>query len=429
MKVAIVSNYLPKYHRIWSGAEIIAVTLADILKSKKCEVFFITLPFDFEVADYDYKVYSIKASLQKLGTVSRNFPLDISAIINVYRKLKQEKPDIVHINAKYLFIPTMIACNILKIPALFTVPDYFILCPTMTLRKTDNTICRKKQGFHCYQCITSLTSGTHGGITDALHGLIKMVPKLLLGIPFYIRAKVFNCFINKVDAFVVLSNSSMNRLIDYGIPKEKVNQIYHYKLGMPKETNEKITNPSVLFAGKFSRENGTDILLEAFSETAKKIANAKLYLVGWPDESFREEMEDKIATLDIKDSVIILGKRDNAEILSLISKCDTVVVPHQWPKEFGPVILIEALAMGKPVVTSMIGGTDEFISNGENGFLVENYKNPGAFSEKMVYLLSDTSKAEEMGEKGKMKISFLFGEDSSNAMISLYNKFKGKRIC
>ena len=127
MKVAIISDYLPKYHRIWSGAEIIAVTLSEMLKNKGCDVFFLTVPFDFSVQDDTNRVIPIKTPLKRLGTVSRNFPVDIGAIINIYKFLKHEKPDIVHINAKYLFLPTMIACRILKIPTLFTVPDYFIL--------------------------------------------------------------------------------------------------------------------------------------------------------------------------------------------------------------------------------------------------------------------------------------------------------------
>jgi len=422
MKIAIISDYLPKYHKIWSGAEIISMTLSEMLKSKGCEVFFITAPFDFLVQDDANRVISIKTPLKKLGTVSRNFPVDIGAIANIYKTLRKEKPDIAHINAKYLFLPTMITCNLLKIPTLFTVPDYFILCPTTSLKKANGAICEKNQGAHCFECISSLTSGTHGSVADAVHGFIKKIPKSLLKIPFYIRAKEFSHYIKRVKAFIVLSASSRKRLIDYGIPEEKVHHIYHYKIGTPKESSEKIKSPSVMFAGKFCKENGTDILLDAFAETVKNVKDAKLYLIGWPEESFKKTMDNKITSYGIKNNVIVLGKRENPEILSLISKSDVVVVPHQWPKEFGPVILIEALAMGKPVITSRIGGTDEFVVDGENGFLIKDYKNAYAFAEKIIYLLSDTEKAKEMGDKGKEKVAFLFWDGSSSKMLQLYTK-------
>lgn len=413
MKVAIISDYLPQYHKIWSGAELIAVTLSDMLKTKGGEVFFLTTPFDFSIQNDGNEIYPINTPLKRLGTLSRNFPIDVCAIRNIYRILKEKKPDIVHINAKYLFLPTLIACLRLKIPTVFTVPDYFIFCPTTFIRKPDGSSCTGYHGKNCYECLSVLSDGS-------FKKLVGFTPSFFIKNLLALRAKEFDYFLKQVSAYVVLSNISKNRLVNYGIPAEKVKLVYHYKLATLKETEENIATPSAVFVGWLSEENGTDILIKAFGFVANKIKQAKLYLVGTGKDNFITNIKTDIARLNIVDNVIFLGKRENREALSIISKCDIAVVPHQWPKEFGPLIVLEAMALGKPVITSRIGATDEFVKDRENGFLISDYKNPEAFAEKILYLLNNPDMIKAMGEKGREKISFLFDDSQAKEMLNLY---------
>ena len=96
------------------------------------------------------------------------------------------------------------------------------------------------------------------------------------------------------------------------------------------------------------------------------------------------------------------------------------VIPHQWPKEFGPVILVEALALGKPVITSAIGATHEFVKDGENGFLVKDYANPDAFADRIIDLLSDMDRLKDMAQKAKRSTGFLRDGSAENEMVKLY---------
>lgn len=418
MKAAVISDYLPGFHRTWSGAEIIASSISDMLKGRDCEVFFATTPFDFS-PNRPARVFEVRTPLKRLGTVSRNFPLDAGAISGLRGLLKREKPDVVHINAKYLFLPAMIASMSLDIPTVFTVPDYFILCPTTSLKTPGGEICDKNHGAWCMGCITGLNSG-RDGMEGLLHGAIKRIPKWMLSAPFYARARQFDYFIRKVGAFVVLSKESKKRMVGHGIPEEKVRQIYHYIPSRPDETAERITNPSVFFAGKLCEENGTHILLEAFAIALRKVPNAKLYLAGWAEEPFRRVFNRLIEALGITNRVEVFEKKKNPEILAMIAKSDIVVVPHQWPKEFGPVILIEAVAMGKPVITSAIGGTGEFVSDGVSGHLIKEYGRPSAFAEKIAGLLSEPHRAREMGQNGKERVSFLFDGSQTDKLLDLY---------
>ncbi len=420
MKVCIVSDYLPQYHRLWSGAELIATTLGELLMERFCEVFFLTTPRDFLTVDDHNNICFVNTAAKRLGAVSRNFPIDIRALWDIYKTLKAKKPDVVHINAKYLFLPTVITCLRLKIPIVFTVPDYFIFCPTTFIRKPNGSSCTTYHGAHCYDCLPILSKGP-------IKKLVQHVPKFIMKALLALRAEEFNYFLQKVDAYVTLTKASKNRLVEYDIPEKKVHVIYHYKLTTPRESKVDITNPSAVFVGWLSEENGTDILVKAFALVAREIPYAKLYLVGTGHDSFIEQLKEQIVTDNITDNVVFLGKRDNDEALSIISKCDVVVVPHQWPKEFGPVILLEAMAMGKPVITSRVGATEEFVQDGKSGFLISDYRSSTEFAKKMQYLLDNPERARKMGENGRNSVSFALGNLLADKLINLYSTLLSPR--
>lgn len=415
MKVCIVTDYLPKYHKLWSGAELIAVTLGQMLSDSRCDVFFLTTPWDFHHTDNHATVYPVNTPAKSLGALARNFPIDIWAFRDICGRLREIKPDVVHLNAKYLFLPTVRACLRLRIPVVFTVPDYFILCPTTFIRRPDGSNCTAYHGARCCDCLEILSNGP-------VKKLVRYVPRFLLKMLLALRARQFNRLVPKLSAYVTLTRISKDRLVEYGIPVEKIRVIYHYRLASPGKTDVKVDGPAAVFAGWLSEENGTDILIEAFAVAAKTVDRAKLYLIGTGADWFEQKIKRRIADCGITDRVIFLGKRANPEVLSIISQCDVVVVPHQWPKEFGPVILLEALALGKPVVTSRIGATDEFVEDGENGFLITDYSKPETFAEKLTVLLSNPDVAKIMGEKGDKSLAFLKDDSTAREMIELYRQ-------
>ena len=414
MKVAIVSDHLPGYHKIWSGAELIAVTLHDMLKKTGAEAFFITSTFDANENRQYSNVFEVKTPLKKYEVVLGNFPVDLKAIADLRRILKEQKPDIVHINGKYLYLPSIIVCSILKIPFVYTVADYFLFCPRTFIRKPDGSRCEHYHGPECLECLSEMKEGS-------VKEIVSRVPAPLLKIFFQIRKALFNHYNQKVKTYVALSETSKNRLIEYGIPPDKVRVIYHYFLKELKETKEKIDPTSAIFIGWLSVENGIHVLVEAFIKVLKDLPEAKLYLIGTGKDKFVAGLKEKINSSNAQDNILFLGKKENAEALSIMEKCGVVVVPHQWPKEFGPIVLIEAAALGKPVVTGRIGATHEFVSDKSNGFLVDSYWDPSAFAEKIHFLLSNPETAREMGRKGKDNVKFVFDNSYADELIRLYN--------
>jgi glycosyltransferase involved in cell wall biosynthesis len=87
--------------------------------------------------------------------------------------------------------------------------------------------------------------------------------------------------------------------------------------------------------------------------------------------------------------------------LSAYVDADVFVLPSRH--EGFPMVLLEAWACGKPVIASRTGGLRELISDGETGILFEP-KNHKELAEKILYLLNDPAKAEEIGRKAKLLV-------------------------
>ena len=126
-----------------------------------------------------------------------------------------------------------------------------------------------------------------------------------------------------------------------------------------------LDKPIVLFVGNLIKRKNVDSLLEA-----KKIANSDYYLVVVGDGPLFKKLKKKVEDENIRD-VIFTGSRDDVE--NIIPSCDLLVLPS-FSESFG-LVLIEALACGKPVIGSNVGGITEIITD-DVGLLVDPNKIP-----------------------------------------------------
>lgn len=121
--------------------------------------------------------------------------------------------------------------------------------------------------------------------------------------------------------------------------------------------------PVVLFVGNLIKRKNVDSLIEA-----KKIANSDYYLVIVGNGPLYKKLTKKVEDENIRD-VIFTGSRDDVE--NIIPSCDVLVLPS-FSESFG-LVLIEALACGKPVIGSDVGGIGEIITD-DVGLLVNPKK-------------------------------------------------------
>jgi glycosyltransferase involved in cell wall biosynthesis len=120
-------------------------------------------------------------------------------------------------------------------------------------------------------------------------------------------------------------------------------------------------HPAVVFAGRLTAAKDLELGLRAMA----RIGSAALTVVGdGPDRARLERLRDE---LDVPAS--FLGARPRGEVLGLMRAADVVMLPSAW--ENFPHGVVEALAMGTPVVATRVGGVPEVVRDEENGLLVD----------------------------------------------------------
>jgi phosphatidylinositol alpha-mannosyltransferase len=156
---------------------------------------------------------------------------------------------------------------------------------------------------------------------------------------------------------------------------------------------------NILFVSRLEKRKGLNYLLQAFKQLKEEIPDCRLIVVG-PGTRLRRRYERYVAKSGLKD-VVFVGLVAYDELPRYYKTADVFCAPAIASESFG-IILLEAMAMGKPIVASNISGYANVVSHGVDGLLV-----PPADKDKLtkalISLLNDESLRRQMGAKGRAK--------------------------
>lgn len=168
----------------------------------------------------------------------------------------------------------------------------------------------------------------------------------------------------------------------------------------------------VTAAGRFSPEKGFDVLIDAASEVIKQHPEVGFVLLG--DGPLRDDLTRRIAHQRLEGRFILGGFRTDLD--SLLGSADVHVLSSHT--EGLPVIILEAMAAGVPVVATRVGGVPEVIEDGLHGFLAEP-GNAASLAEKLNLLAADSSARRSMGGASRLRIAEQF---SSSMQAQRYHE-------
>jgi glycosyltransferase involved in cell wall biosynthesis len=166
------------------------------------------------------------------------------------------------------------------------------------------------------------------------------------------------------------------------------------------------------------KRKGQEIFVAAAQQIAMKHPDVQFVLIGsvFPGNEEHEVQLRRLAE-PLGDRAVFTGEVE--DIKAAYSSLDIVVMPSGMPEPFGGVV-IEAMAMGKPVIATGIGGTPEQVVDGETGLLVKP-NDSDALAAAMNRILSDKSLAAAMGRAGKQRYLERFEfEEFYHSMKMLY---------
>lgn len=155
--------------------------------------------------------------------------------------------------------------------------------------------------------------------------------------------------------------------------------------------------------GYFNEQKAQVDLLQAFQLIVSKRSDVQLFIVGWG--RLEKELKKTTKNLGLEDRVIFTGKLSRTEVFEILAVTNLFVLSSHW-EGFGRV-LAEAMALGKPVVSTDTDGSREVVVNGKTGILVP-IKNPQILAEAILDLLGKPDLMAKMGKEGLKRVTKLF---------------------
>jgi glycosyltransferase involved in cell wall biosynthesis len=257
-------------------------------------------------------------------------------VVNEFEELlRQISPDVIHFHNIWLLGPDLLrVCGYRKG---VTFHDYWPFCLRRSLMRINEKPCPGPGRISCRLCQLRAPANLEG--LDILHTDHRQSETLtsLSTCDFFTAPSQFAS--QQISLFSGLNVRILHNSIS------PVNII----------RKQQFENPYVLFASRATRIKGLNLILKAFSRTDLNPYYLKIAC--------------DIPTLNIP-NVEVLGWQNPENIAKLISEAACVVVPSLWP-ENSPMLILEALHYGTPVIASRIGGIPELILDGETGILIQ----------------------------------------------------------
>jgi len=240
----------------------------------------------------------------------------------------------------------------------------------------------------------------------------------------------------QVDHVGVLCEGLKNDLIKRGIPAEKITPVFNgvnpddFKTVPPdQEFQEKwnLKDKTVIgFIGSFYRYEGLDLLVKAFAKIAAERENAVLLFVGGGEMT--QELKTLADSLDVGDRLYMPGRIPHERVPGVYAMIDVLAYPRysmRLTELVTPLKPLEAMAMGKPLIASDIGGHRELIRNNETGLLFRA-GDVDRLAASLMKILDDTDLRETLKKQGPLWVrkNKTWGK-TTEVYEDIYNKLLG----
>lgn len=404
MRVVFATEFFHPWQR--GGAEVSTFQLAKGLAKEGVKIAIVTpsLGDESNVLDLpeDIKIHRFKPPLFRARGSNTpyyvfNHPLFFARFSNaIAESARLMNAKLIHACNYYSYISALNAARNLKLKVVATTRDYRLICPVAwcIVKNSSSTNCGL---FRFYKCLREFWNLHEKGTIEAWHKFFirHLYERALL--PFHRRAFL------KMDAVNFVSSAQMEIYRDFGLIHPNA-EVLHNPVEPPNlgdiiadakkfKSERNLQNKRIiLFVGRFSIGKGAHILLEAYSKLRAKRQDVILVVLG------SNEMGAKLGELKGA-GVLMEGHVSGNDVLKWYVASDVVVVPSIWAEPYGRVV-IEAQALGKPVVATNVGGTKEQIRDGVDGLLVPA-NDSDALASAITRILDDKKLAEKLGAEAK----------------------------
>lgn len=312
--------------------------------------------------------------------------------------LDEYKPDIVQVQNLYPLLSSSIFAPLRKrnIPTVMRCPNYRLFCPT--------GLCLAPSGQVCERCFSDLREW-NCICRNCQHSIFKS-----LG---YAARNAFSRLsgniLEGVDVFIVQSEFQKAKFIEQGIPAERVGILPGLSPSIDRRESEKI-GEYVSFVGRVSPEKG----IYEFIEASRLCPDIPFKVAGTLDSSF-------VMPSVLPANLEFVGFLSDEALNDFYLKSRIIVVPSKWYEGF-PNVIVRAMLLQRPVITTSIGAMTSITDDGVNGLLVAP-GNAQAIADAVSELWPLPERCLEMGRLGRDKALALYSRESVyDDLMDIYSR-------
>ena len=257
-----------------------------------------------------------------------------------------------------------------------------------------------------FTLLPAVINGTRVKIVTERGSMRRIISK---GYSFYLRIE--DMLTRFADMVIPNSKSGKDYLITRGIKASHITVVYNginIQRLIPNSADIKRIRDTLGLTGNtkvvgisasLTALKDHDTFLRAAQIVSGTIPKVKYFILG--DGPLRQELETLARELGIESRVLFLGNQ--TEVSPYLSLLDVVCLSSNQPEGCSNAIL-EAMALGKPVVATRVGGNVELVEDGKTGLLVP-IQDPKALADAILSLLNNPEQAREMGKQGKDRVA------------------------
>lgn len=201
----------------------------------------------------------------------------------------------------------------------------------------------------------------------------------------------------------------------------KIRRIYN---GVPVEkisvSSQAFTDAQLILAvGRLIEKKGFNYLIEACRYLRDRKRKFVCMIIGTGDRE--DELRGLIGRLDLSDTVQLVGPQSQGAVAEAIARSSMMVLPcvvaTDGDRDALPTVLLEAMAAGRPVVSTTLEGVDEIVDSGRTGFLIPQHDSAG-LAQAIDRLLTDSALRTEMGQAARRKAEKIFNLRENVAQLA-----------
>jgi glycosyltransferase involved in cell wall biosynthesis len=246
----------------------------------------------------------------------------------------------------------------------------------------------------------------------------------LTALPFSISAHAKDIYLSapadlrrKLEAarFTVTCTDFNRRTLASIAPGARVHRMYHgidHTQFHPRHRASTATPAVILSVGRLREKKGLDTLIDACRVLRRRGKAFRCEIVGYGEE--HDRLQSHIALHGLTDTVRLLGKLTREQVIECYARAAVYVQPSRiaadGDRDGIPNVLLEAMAMGLPVVASNVSGLPELVSDGQNGLVVEP-DDPVALADAIARLLCEPELGAALASRARETVTRSFDND------------------